>query len=157
MTDTPKSLLSLPQFAECNASVLRQAARAIGQLYDGHLAQAGLRGGQFSLLSRLRREGAMGVNALAAAAGMDRTTLSRVLKPLERDGLVEGVISPADRRARLLKLTALGEARFVEALPHWEAAQAAFETAYGVDEAARLRAMLRLMAPGGAASLQSGG
>lgn len=146
----------LPQFAECNALALRQAARAIGQLYDGHLAQVGLRGGQFSLLGRLGRSGPMGVNALAIAAGMDRTTLNRVLKPLERDGLIEGVASETDRRSRLLQLTAAGQARLIEARPYWEAAQAAFETAYGVGEAAQLRGMLRLLAPGGAASLRPG-
>ncbi|MBP7566253.1 MAG: winged helix-turn-helix transcriptional regulator [Burkholderiaceae bacterium] len=155
-TPPPAEAAALPQFAECNALALRQAARAIGQLYDRHLAEAGLRGGQFSLLVRLWQQGPMGVNALAAAAGMDRTTLNRVLQPLERDGLIEGAVSESDRRARLLRLTPAGEKRLAEARVHWEAAQAAFETAYGVPEAAQLRGMLRALAPGGVASLRPG-
>ena len=145
----------LPQFTECNALALRQAGRAIGQLYDRHLAQAGLRGGQYSLLMRLWRHGPMGVNTLSTAAGMDRTTLTRVLKPLQRDGFIENAVSATDRRSRLLQLTPAGEAKLAEAIPHWEAAQAAFETTYGVSEAASLRDMLRAFAPGGPASFRS--
>ncbi len=140
MTDS-----ALPQFDECNSLALRRASRTVGQMYDRHLAQAGLRGGQFSILSWMNRRGPLGVNALATGVGLDRTTLNRVLKPLVRDGLVVMLASETDKRSRLLSLTSAGEAKLAEARMHWEAAQAAFETTYGVPEAARLRGMLRAL------------
>ncbi|RZL04600.1 MAG: hypothetical protein EOP40_21725, partial [Rubrivivax sp.] len=63
----PQGSADLPQFAECNSLALRQASRAIGQLYDRHLAQAGLRGGQYSLLVHLAALQPVGLNALAQA------------------------------------------------------------------------------------------
>jgi DNA-binding MarR family transcriptional regulator len=133
----------LPQFDECNSAALRQAARAVGQMYDQHLAQVGLRGGQFSILAALARGGPLALTPLAARVGLDRTTLNRVLKPLVRDGLVRAAASDVDRRSKLLQLSPEGERKLAEARVHWEAAQAAFEINYGVREAAQLRGMLR--------------
>ena len=134
-----------PQFDECNSAALRQAARAVGQMYDQHLAQVGLRGGQFSILATLARGGPLALTALATRVGLDRTTLNRVLKPLVRDGLVQAAASDADRRSKLLQLSPEGERKLAEARVHWEAAQAAFEINYGVREAAQLRGMLRAL------------
>ncbi len=139
---------ALPQFTECNSLALRRASRTVGQMYDRHLAQAGLRGGQFSILVWVSRLGPVGMSALATGVGLDRTTLNRVLKPLLRDGLVAVGASDSDKRSRLLSLTPEGKAKLAEARLHWEAAQAAFETTYGVSEAARLRELLSLVGPG---------
>ena len=49
----------------CNCLALRQAARHISQLYDRHLAEAGLRTTQYSILSKLGRLGAMPISKLA--------------------------------------------------------------------------------------------
>ena len=68
----------------CNCLALRQAARQATQLYDRHLAPAGLRTTQFSVLINLRRLGPMTINRLAAQMVMDRTTLGRNVLPLER-------------------------------------------------------------------------
>src|SRR3546814_14162687 len=50
---------------------------------------------------------------------MDRTTLTANLKPLERRGLVESRTDPADRRERLLLLTAAGRSLLQAAVPIW--------------------------------------
>ncbi len=122
----------------CNNLAIRQAARQIGQLYDRHMAAAGLRGGQYSLLVRLEREGPLAINELARRLVMDRTTMGRALRPLQREGLV--VIGPGpDGRTRALHLTPKGRKRLAEAKPHWLRAQAEFEAAYGRDAAAALR------------------
>ncbi len=144
---TSEASTPLPQFDECNGAALRRAARAVGQLYDQHLAQAGLRGGQFSILGGLARKGPLTVTGLAGLAGMDRTTLNRVLKPLMRDGLVVSGPSESDRRSTVLSLTDAGRQKLAEARVHWEAAQAAFEVNYGVEEARTLRAMLTALRP----------
>jgi len=74
---------------ECNCLAIRQAARHVSQFYDQVFAPIGLRATQYAILTRLRRDGPMAINALAAALVMDRTTLGRNILPLERDGLIE--------------------------------------------------------------------
>jgi DNA-binding MarR family transcriptional regulator len=61
---------------------VRQAARYITQFYDRYLAAAGLRTTQYGALSRLKRQGPMSINLLAAELVVDRTTLGRNTGPL---------------------------------------------------------------------------
>ena len=95
-------------FQDCNCLAIRQAARHVTQFYDQLFAPVGLRATQFAILSRLRHDGPLTINALAGALVMDRTTLGRNILPLERDGLIEIVASPADRRRRELCLSKAG-------------------------------------------------
>jgi DNA-binding MarR family transcriptional regulator len=126
----------------CNCLALRQAARHISQLYDRHLAEAGLRTTQYSILSKLGRLGAMPISKLADTMVMERTALSRAIGPLERDGLVK-VRAGSDGRTRSVKLTTTGEARLKAAAVHWRRAQKEFEIAVGVGDAANLRTVLQ--------------
>jgi len=126
----------------CNCFALRQAARHVTQIYDRHLAEAGLRATQYSLLAKLNREAGVSINELARLMVMDRTTLGRAIRPLERDGLL--TIGPGeDGRTRALRLTEAGEARLRAANLRWREAQAEFETAFGAAESADLRTTLR--------------
>jgi DNA-binding MarR family transcriptional regulator len=129
--------------ADCNCLAVRQAARYVTQFYDQHLAAAGLRTTQYGILAKLKRHGPMSINMLAAELIMDRTTLGRNVRPLERDGLI--VIEPDqdDRRSKVLRLSKAGDARFQRAHKAWAEAQKSFEGAYGGKEAAELRARLR--------------
>jgi DNA-binding MarR family transcriptional regulator len=126
----------------CNCLALRQAARHLSQIYDRHLAEAGLRGSQYSILSKLGRLGPMPIGKLAAAMVMDRTALGRALRPLERDKLVKVGAGP-DGRTRSVSLTPAGEARFKAANVQWRKAQKEFEGKFGAYEAASLRETLR--------------
>ena len=74
---------------------------------------------------------------------MDRTTLGRNIRPLERDGLIVVEADPSDRRCKMLRLSKSGEARLQRARQGWSQAQAEFEDAYGRRQAARLREGLR--------------
>ena len=74
---------------------------------------------------------------------MDRTTLSRNVLPLERDGLVKIEASAADGRAKELHLTKAGERRLQAGREAWAQAQARFERRFGTQRAADLRAMMR--------------
>lgn len=127
----------------CNCLALRQAARHVSHLYDRHLAPHGLRGTQYSILARLDRTGPRSINDLAHELVMDRTTLGRNLKPLERDGLVSVEVSAADRRGRQLVVTARGHDLLTRARAAWEAAQQEFTAAFGDAQATALRALLR--------------
>lgn len=95
-------------------------------LYDRELAPTGLRLTQYSLLATLRREGGMkglAISDLANAMDMDRTTLSRNLRPLLDQGLVELRSDEADARVRRAVITPKGLAAFKAAQPHWRVAQ----------------------------------
>jgi DNA-binding MarR family transcriptional regulator len=128
---------------ECHCLAVRQAARHVTQFYDRFMAPFGLRSTQFSILSMLRRAGPLSINALAAELVMDRTTLGRNIRPLQRGGLVTAVVGTRDRRSRQLQLTARGRARIVQARRGWTKAQADFEAAFGTNRAAVLRGLLQ--------------
>jgi DNA-binding MarR family transcriptional regulator len=106
----------------CACANLRRAARAVTQLFDEALAPSGLRVTQFTLLVTNRLMGESTINELAERMAMDRTTLSRNLKPLVRSGLLE-VRPGEDGRRRLVQLTPVGEHALEEAYPLWQQAQ----------------------------------
>lgn len=119
--------IDMAAIASCTCQRLRRAARKASQIYDGRMAAVGLTGAQFALLAHLfgaQRRGAFAtVSRLADAAGMDPTTLTRNLKPLERNGLIAREHDPADRRTRRLRLTELGLSRFAAGAVCWRQAQ----------------------------------
>ena len=112
-----------PRIAGCTCFRVRRLARRVTQIYDRTLAPSGLRVTQFSLLTRLVRVDAMPMGALAAELDMDRTTLTRNLKPLLASGLVTLARSPTDARQRDVRLTATGRGRQLEAKRLWRRAQ----------------------------------
>ena len=124
--------------AECVCFHLRRSARAITQFYDRILAPTGIRATQFSLLSVVDRAGGLPFSTLAEALGMDRTTLTRNLRPLERDSLVR-TERGTDRRMRLVKLTSAGERRLREADPLWAKAHARITEGIGLKTWSNLR------------------
>ena len=128
MMKTTEMNLSDP--ANCLCFNLRRAARALTQLYDAALKPAQITAPQFTLLTAVARQGPVSLSDLAAALGMDRTTLTRNLTPLQRDGLVASAEGD-DRRVRLLALTAMGRARLEQAEPLWNAVQAKVAGAFG--------------------------
>jgi DNA-binding MarR family transcriptional regulator len=125
----------------CNCFALRQATRHVTQIYDRHLAETGLRATQFSVLRNLKLRDGASINELAKLMGMDRTTLGRAIRPLQRDGLLE-IGAGQDGRTRGLRLTPTGRERLRAAVDKWSAAQREFETAFGARASAELRATL---------------
>ena len=128
--------------AACNCLALRQATRHVTQFYDQFISPLGLRATQYSILARLARRGAMTINALAAELVMDRTTLGRNIRPLQRDGLIAVVPGKIDRRSKELRLTRAGVERFATAQKGWTKAQAEFERTFGTKRAKALRGLL---------------
>ncbi len=132
-----------PTPALCHCHALRQAARRATALYDTALAPFGLRISQYGILVRLRRLGPLSLQHLAAELVLDRTTMGRNLRPLERDGLIISQADPADKRIRLLVLTQAGLDLMHRARPAWTDAQTAYEAQVGVYPAAALRVELQ--------------
>ena len=127
---------------QCNCSFLRSATRALTQAYDEVLRPSGLRMTQFSMLSRASAVGEISVSELADLMAMDRTTLGRNLRPLERDGLVRVDVG-SDRRERLVTVTSAGAKVLAAALPLWEEVHRRFEGKVGKREAKELRMTLK--------------
>lgn len=124
----------------------QRAARAVARRYDEALRPVGLTNGQFSVLVSLDRPGPVSMADAAAPLGMDRTTLTAALKPLERRGLVRQLRDADDGRVRRLALTAAGRALLAQALPLWGEAQAATADRLAGTDSDRLRADLRALA-----------
>jgi DNA-binding MarR family transcriptional regulator len=99
---------------------VQRAARALGRRFDEVLRPFGLTNGQFSLLMSLNRPEPAPMGPVASLLGMDRTTLTAALKPLERRGLLKTSQDPSDRRNRILKLTDEGQELLARAVPTWE-------------------------------------
>ena len=129
----------------CLCFAAQRAARALARRFDEVLRPVGLTSGQFSLLMSLNQPDPPSVGSIASLLGMDRTTLTANLKPLERQGLVETVVDPSDRRGRLLMLTRDGHNRLKAALPVWQRTHADAERLVRSD-AESLRAGLRALA-----------
>src|SRR3954463_9361747 len=118
-----------PAPLQCNCAAIRQSAWHVTRHYDQHMAPVGLRSSQFSVLTKLKRMGPLKINALAAAMGMDRTTLGRNLLPLERDGLISIGQCKDDLRSKEVTLTPAGAEKQRAGLKHWQGAQAALQQA----------------------------
>ena len=131
-----------PALGPCACLQFRRTSRAVSALYDDVLSSAGLTVTQYALLVSIARAQGISRTVLAANLGMERTTLTRNLRPLERDGFVTQK-SGADLRERILRLTATGRKRLDRSFPHWEAAQRAFFSEFGQERFEVLRTLLR--------------
>jgi DNA-binding MarR family transcriptional regulator len=116
-----------PDFAECRdclCSALRRAGRAVTQHYESAFRGSGMRATQFTILATLTQTGPVTTSGLAEYLGLERTTLTRNLRPLESRGWVRAESDEADLRRRRVGLTARGRAAAARALPRWRRAQA---------------------------------
>jgi DNA-binding MarR family transcriptional regulator len=109
----------------CLCLRVQRASRAIGRRFDVAFRSIGLNNWQFSLLMNLHRPSPPTVNGLAEELGMDRTTTTKNLRPLERRRLLEIRQDEDDARVRRIVLTNAGRALLAEAVEHWHAAQEA--------------------------------
>ncbi len=108
--------------ADCTCFNLRKSSRLMAQFYDHFLQPSGLKNTQFSLLAILSGLGPISITELARELGMDRTTLTRNLKLVERDGLIQ-VCAGKDARSRIVKITTKGKKMLHRAMSLWEQAQ----------------------------------
>ncbi len=131
-----------PSASACTCFKLRRLTRRVTAVYDRALAPAGMRVTQYSILSQLRRLRGASMSGLADALDMDRTTLTRNLKPLLDAGWVEVATSAQDARMRAVHLTSSGEAQFQMARAYWRRAQAEVNSTVGQREVGALHELL---------------
>ncbi len=132
----------LDETPDCACLTLRGAARAVTQMYDEVLKPSGLRATQFSVLAAVATIGPASMTVIAKALVMDRTTLTRNLKPLMDRGLVKVGKGADDRRQRRIVVTREGKAALAKALPLWKKVHQQIVNGIGF---ARWQGMVRLL------------
>ena len=125
----------------CSCFLLRKASRHVTMFYSRALAPTGLTATQYSLLVELDAAGPVTMNTFARIMVMDRSTLGRNVRPLEREGLISLDVDAEDRRARKLSLSAAGKKRLKEARPIWRIAEDGFRRSIGRDRSFALLAL----------------
>jgi DNA-binding MarR family transcriptional regulator len=115
--------MAAPKVLDCLCHNVRKASRLLTQLYDDALQPSGVRITQFVILAAVNQMGEPTFLPLAKVLGMDRTTLSRNVELLQRDGMVSIRTGINDKRQQVVTLTEKGTQALSNAMPLWESAQ----------------------------------
>jgi DNA-binding MarR family transcriptional regulator len=124
----------------CYCVVARTAARKTTALYDALLEPAGVTLAQFSLLRKIDRAGTASLTKLGQLTELDRSTIGRNVKALERLQLVRAALAK-DQREAAVQLTPAGKRALRIGAPLWEEAQRRVETALGDAGVAQLQTL----------------
>ena len=137
---SPKTLRADARAAleACAGWNARLAARRITQFLEQRMASSGLSFAQFGLMAEIASAADDTITALAARMGLDQSTLSRTLRTLEADGLVEIAVVESDQRKRMVWLTEKGARRLEASLASWRQAHAALDKRLSTDLVRRL-------------------
>lgn len=131
----------------CLCIDLRTAAHALTHLYDQAMAGSGISVTQFSQLHLIRSFENPTLKMLADASQLDRSTLGRNIRVLERLGLV-GMEVGEDARTRTIHLTRKGHDTYKRAAPLWHGVQTRLLDRLGLDGRNQLdRLLTTLTAP----------
>lgn len=139
-SQSPKTLRTDARTAleSCAGWNARLAARRITQFLESRLEDSGVSLAQFGLMAEIAATADDTITALATRMGLDQSTLSRTLRTLEADGLVEIAIADADQRRKLVWLTETGAHRLEAALAIWRQAHVELGKVVSVDNVHRL-------------------
>jgi DNA-binding MarR family transcriptional regulator len=107
---------------QCVCTAARRRSRELTRLFEKAMRGSGVRGTQFTLLATLVQTGPLPTTRLADFQGLERTTLTRNLARLVRDGFVR-IDEGEDRRVRKVAITRAGEEAARRAYPFWKKAQ----------------------------------
>ena len=118
----------------CLCHHVRRTARAITRIFDGALQPLSLKASQFNILAAIGARGSGTATNIARLLAMDRTTLSRNLKPLRDAGYLTSY-GGAGRRPDTLELTGAGRTLLTHATAHWQEAQSLLTQRLGAGQA----------------------
>jgi len=136
-TTVPSQILS------CACFNARQAARAITSFYDAVMEPIGIKVTQFAILATIHADARATMQSLASELGVDPSTMTRTLRPLAEDGLVEFLPGEGgDRRIKRVVLTSRGRHTLGLGKARWEAAQSGLSEKLGPEVFDRLLADL---------------
>jgi len=110
--------------------------------YDQALLPVGINVAQFALLRTVAAKSTASLSEIAKAVELDRSTVGRNVRVLERHKLLKSLRSDDDRRESVVALTEKGRTLLDEAVTVWETSQKAVEARFGEPGIAALRALL---------------
>jgi len=114
----------------CAAYQFRRTSRAVARLYDAAIAPSGIRSTQFAILTAIAKLQPVSMSRIGEILVIDAATMTRSLRLLQKNGLIE--IAPRGaRRQRLLTLTLKAEKALAVAVPLWREAQARYLASLG--------------------------
>ena len=117
----PKEL-DMSAAENCVCFNLRWVTRAVTQFYDAEMRRHGIRPTQGSILSSLQTRNSWNMAELSDWLGMERTTLVRNLRPLQRDGFVKTIGGGRGNRVEVM-ITSKGRKQIEKLTPAWKSAQ----------------------------------
>ncbi|UJW77057.1 MarR family winged helix-turn-helix transcriptional regulator [Rhizobium sp. SL42] len=127
----------------CYSTLLREATRKVSTIYDDALSPLGVNVAQFSLLRRIERLQPVSLSDLARSVQLDRSTIGRNVRVIERMGLLETRRGDLDQREAMIRLTGAGVELLRVAGPVWDGCQREMEDRLGPVKITALQDILR--------------
>jgi DNA-binding MarR family transcriptional regulator len=125
----------------CTCANLRRASRAVTRLYNDEMQRHDIEVTQFTLLMVLEQAGELSQGKLGQLLALDSTSLTRMLRLLNRRGWIQEK-EGEDRRFRLIRLTTAGRSKYQQTVPHWRRAQERLGAELGKRALAQLGGLL---------------
>ena len=127
---------------ECVCGSIRKLSRMVSTIYDGALAEAGLKTSQFGVLVVIANRGKARPAELTKLLQLDESTLSRNVERMRAKGWLR-LKADGDRRSHVIELTDKGEALLRKSLPLWRQVQGEVSARLGAESIAALRSAMR--------------
>ena len=137
--------LDLAGTGYCASLNFRRTSRMVTRMYDTAMQESGVRSTQFAILVGIAKLQPVSMGTLAKVLMLDSSTLTRSLRLLRKEGMIE-ISKRAAMRQRFLKLTHSGEKALQRSLPLWRAAHANFVATVGAKYWLKLRNELESIA-----------
>jgi DNA-binding MarR family transcriptional regulator len=137
--------LDLTGTGYCASLNFRRTSRMVTRMYDAAMQESGVRSTQFAILVGIAKLQPVAMGTLARVLMLDSSTLTRSLRLLQKEGMIEKS-KRGEMRQRFLKLTRSGEKALQRSLPLWRAAHATFVATVGAKYWLKLRNELESIA-----------
>ena len=144
MTDILANL-DLTGTGYCASLNFRRTSRIVTRLYDTVMQESGVRSTQFAILVGIAKLQPVAMGTLANVLMLDSSTLTRSLRLLQKERMIE-ISKRSQMRRRFLKLTLSGQKALQRSLPLWRAAHERFLAEVGADYWLKLRDELETIA-----------
>ena len=134
-------LIQTRKRSECYCINIRHGSNSITDYYDKKMKPTGLTINQYSLLINLDAIAPCTTTQLAQKMYLDRTTLTRNMKPLEKEGFIKNTAQPSQRNKKLI-LTEKGKSILKKTKPIWNNNQSDNEMYIGKENLETLLTLL---------------